>query len=166
MPGFAIYDIPAGEGGQIGLCPLPGRAGSYHQDLAQILEWRPDLVLSMTEIDELRTGGASTLIDDLRRNSVALRHLPIRDFGAPRGNTLANWPSAAHEACALMQQGGRVLAHCFGGQGRSGMAVLRLLVEMGEPAEQALARLRTVRPGAVETDEQYAWAAAGAVRQD
>jgi len=166
MPGFAIYAIPAGQGGRIGLCALPGRKGRYPQDFARILEWRPDLVLSMTEFQELRTSAATAFFDDLRDNAVPFRHLPICDFGVPQGDTLANWPGAAHEACALMQQGGRVLAHCFGGQGRSGMAVLRLLVEMGEPAEQALARLRNIRPGAVETDAQQAWAAAGAVRRD
>ncbi len=55
-------------------------------------------------------------------------------------------------------QGGRVLVHCMGGCGRSGMALLRLMVESGEPADRALARLRAVRPCAVETPEQLAWA--------
>jgi hypothetical protein len=38
------------------------------------------------------------------------------------------------------------------------MAVLRLMVEMGEDPEEALARLRAVRPCAVETEVQKAWA--------
>jgi hypothetical protein len=41
------------------------------------------------------------------------------------------------------------------------MIALRLMVERGEPAEAALARLRAARPGAVETAEQLAWAQAG-----
>ncbi|MBR9844091.1 MAG: protein phosphatase, partial [Rhodobacteraceae bacterium] len=49
--------------------------------------------------------------------------------------------------------------HCFGGCGRSGMAIMRLLVEMGEEPEAALARLRAVRPCAVETEAQRLWAA-------
>ncbi|MDH5531227.1 MAG: protein phosphatase, partial [Paracoccaceae bacterium] len=44
------------------------------------------------------------------------------------------------------------------GCGRSGMAVLRLMVEAGEPVDVALIRLRKVRPCAVETDAQLAWA--------
>jgi hypothetical protein len=39
------------------------------------------------------------------------------------------------------------------------MAILRLLVEMGEQPEEALQRLRAVRPCAVETDAQFDWAA-------
>jgi hypothetical protein len=41
------------------------------------------------------------------------------------------------------------------------MAVLRLMVECGEDPAQALARLRSVRPCAVETDAQLDWACAG-----
>ena len=48
-----------------------------------------------------------------------------------------------------------------GGCGRSGTAVLRLMVEAGEEASVALGRLRAVRPCAVETPEQFAWAAGG-----
>ena len=53
------------------------------------------------------------------------------------------------------------MIHCFGGCGRSGMAALRLMVEAGEDADEALERLRAVRPCAVETDAQLRWARAG-----
>ena len=54
-----------------------------------------------------------------------------------------------------------MLVHCRGGCGRSGMAVLRLMVEAGEAPEEALARLRAVRPCAVETEAQMDWARRG-----
>ena len=41
------------------------------------------------------------------------------------------------------------------------MIALRLLVERGADGHDALANLRSVRPGAVETDDQLAWALAG-----
>ena len=53
---------------------------------------------------------------------------------------------------------GRVLIHCKGGCGRSGMVALRLMIEAGEAPDEALARLRSVRPCAVETDAQMRWA--------
>ena len=40
------------------------------------------------------------------------------------------------------------------------MAVLRLMFEAGEDAQAALIRLRAVRPCAVETEAQLAWASA------
>jgi protein-tyrosine phosphatase len=49
----------------------------------------------------------------------------------------------------------------MGGCGRSGTAALRLMVEAGENPKAALQRLRAVRPCAVETPEQFQWAAGG-----
>ncbi len=63
--------------------------------------------------------------------------------------------TAAH---ADLARGGRVLAHCYGGCGRSGMVLMRLMVEAGEDADPALERLRDARPCAVEAKEQRAWA--------
>jgi len=45
------------------------------------------------------------------------------------------------------------------------MIALRLLVERGEDASSALARLRAARPRAVETDAQLAWASAGSTNR-
>jgi len=47
--------------------------------------------------------------------------------------------------------------HCRGGLGRSGMIAARMLVELGTPADEAIARVRSARPGAVETSEQVAY---------
>ena len=72
----------------------------------------------------------------------------------------AAWPEVSALAAGILSSGGGVLAHCYGGCGRSGMAVLRLMVEAGEDAQAALIRLRAVRPCAVETEAQLAWATA------
>lgn len=157
MIGFQIASLAVGAG-ELGLCPVPGRGGDYAGDLSRILGWGPALVLSLTEADELERAGAGTLGADLSAAGVVWRSLPVRDFCGPQDRTAALWPEASRAAHAVLGQGGRVLAHCFGGCGRSGMAVMRLMVEAGELADQALVRLRDVRPCAVETEEQRAWA--------
>jgi protein-tyrosine phosphatase len=145
--------------GQVALCAQPGRGSSYDADLAEVLRFAPDLVLSMTTAEELAAKGAATLAEDLDRHGIAWVHLPIPDFGTPPEAVTALWPQTAAQAQAILARGGRVLAHCMGGCGRSGMAVLRLMVEAGETPEAALTRLRAVRPCAVETEAQFAWAA-------
>ncbi len=152
-----IAEIPA-LAGTLALCPMPGRQGDYAGDLATLLAWRPALVLTMTSKLELATKGAGTLPHDLAAAGVTWRHLPVPDFGTPKPDTAALWPAASAEARASLAAGGRVLAHCMGGCGRSGMAVLRLLVEAGEAPEAALQRLRAARPCAVETKAQARWA--------
>jgi protein-tyrosine phosphatase len=154
---FEIATIAAG-GGQIGICPAPGRFGYYTRDFKEIMAWRPELVLSMTEAAELDRIGAAGFGDDLEKAGIARLALPVRDYGVPEDETARHWPESAAEAKVVLARGGRVLVHCMGGCGRSGMAVLRLMVEMGEDPEEALARLRAVRPCAVETEVQKAWA--------
>ena len=46
------------------------------------------------------------------------------------------------------------MVHCRGGLGRAGTIAARLLVECGWPAAKAIAAVREVRPGAIETRAQ------------
>lgn len=157
---MVIAELAVG-GGVLGIGPMPGRGGAYARDLARVLAWGPGLVLTMTTVEELAAFGAEGLAADLAEAGVGWLHLPIADYGAPSGQTLAAWPGAARQALALLAAGGRVWVHCMGGCGRSGTAALRLMVEAGEEPSAALARLRAVRPCAVETPEQFHWAAGG-----
>lgn len=157
---YQIAALPLGKG-RIGIGPMPGRSGAYQADLTAILGWDPKLVLTMNTHHELERIGTDGLGDDLRAAGVEWRHLPIPDFGAPPPETQALWPEVSAVAHQLLADGGGVFAHCYGGCGRSGMALLRLMVEAGEAPDLALARLRQVRPCAVETDAQLAWASQG-----
>ncbi len=149
------------DGGVLGIGPMPGRGGDYARDLAEVLRWGPGLVLTMTTAEELAAKGAQGLPGDLREAGVEWLHLPIGDYGAPAGKTLAGWPVASSRAREMLAAGGKVWVHCMGGCGRSGTAALRLMVEAGEEPQAALKRLRRVRPCAVETPEQFQWAAGG-----
>ena len=160
MPEFVIHEMALG-GGSLALSPIPGRTRHYGADRARLLEWRPALVVTMTELAELARKGAGGMPEDLAAAGIAWRHLPIRDFGTPDAATDAAWPALAADVMAVLGRGGRVLIHCYGGCGRSGMAVLRLMIGAGEGPDTALARLRAIRPCAVETDAQLAWAMQG-----
>jgi protein-tyrosine phosphatase len=154
-----IAEIPA-LGGTLALCPMPGRTGNYAADLAAITAWQPALVLTMTSGLELASKGAGTLPADMTGAGILWSHLPVPDFGTPKPETATLWPAASSQARAILGNGGKVLVHCMGGCGRSGMAVLRLLAEGGEDPAEALVRLRAVRPCAVETKAQLRWATA------
>ncbi len=166
---MAPYPVkyPAGElalgTGILGIGPMPGRAGGYEADLAALLRWPAELVLSMTGPDELEMAGAGGLGADLAAAGVSWCCLPIANFGAPGPEHAALWAEASAAAHAVLARGGKVFAHCWAGCGRSGMALMRLMCEAGEKPTAALLRLRAVRPCAVEMPAQRAWAAAGFV---
>ncbi len=144
-------------GGAVSIGACPGRDGDFTGDLADLLAWGPDVVLSMATRAEMAGVGADGLPDALAAAGVRWLHCPVADFGVPQGG----WGPVAAEAGAVLARGGRVHVHCMAGCGRSGAAVMRLMVGAGEAPDVALALLREVRPCAVETRAQYDWAATG-----
>lgn len=157
---FVIHALPV-SGGILAIAPLPGRGGSYRDDLAHIRDWKPALVISMASEPELRAAGAQDIGAHLQDSGTRWAHLPVTDFAQPGPEAEEAWHSTSRTALAALQGGGRVLIHCKGGCGRSGMAALRLMIEAGEASDSALKRLRSVRPCAVETDAQLRWALRG-----
>lgn len=157
MSEFVIHSLPI-DNGEIAITPLPGRTRHYSTDWQRLLEWQPKLVISMTSQAELDRKGAGSLGVDLANAGIDWLHLPVADFGVPED---LNWPAVRDQALDVLAQKRRVLVHCFGGCGRSGMMVLRLMIAAGEAPDVALARLRQVRPCAVETDAQMDWAILG-----
>lgn len=155
---FAIAALSAGAGGTIGICRLPGLDGDLQNDIDAVVAWKPDLVVSMVEIGEMDQAGCPDIEKLLGPRQIKWFHLPIRDYGGPEEASEKAWPQLSAAIHRLLDDNGRVLLHCRGGHGRSGMIALRLLVERGEVPGQALKRLRAARSGAVETKAQADWA--------
>jgi polymorphic toxin system DSP-PTPase phosphatase-like protein len=160
VTGLVIYGLSVGDG-ILALSALPGAGGDFADDLEHIHDWQPGLVISLTTRVEMVGAGAETLGTDLQSMASRWVHLPIADFGVPPPDVAQRWPDVSRSARQALEGGGRVLIHCRGGCGRSGMMVLRLMIEAGESPDAALARLRNLRPCAVETQAQMDWALAG-----
>ena len=81
-------------------------------------------------------------------------HLPIVDVSIPDGRFEEEWDVAGEGLRSILRSGSDVLVHCRGGLGRAGTIAARLLVELGMEPATAIANVRRVRPGAIETDDQ------------
>lgn len=150
--GFALYTLAPIGGGHLAISPQPSR----QEDFATIKDWRPDIVVTMTTTTEFpKDHSLSEAFDAM---GAAWHHLPITDFGAPAQEDADLFAQALTDLSARLSSGSRILIHCKGGQGRSGMLALRLMIMAGETPTEALARLRAIRPGAVETEDQLFWA--------
>jgi protein-tyrosine phosphatase len=149
VTGFVIAEIQIGRG-VLGLGPIP-----LGGDVARVQAWQPALVISLTPLPEMQALGAQDLPKKVGRE--IWRHYPITDFGIPSADQSAAWDALSTEIIAKLREGSRVFVHCRGGCGRSGMIALRLMMLMGEETEGALARLRAIRPCAIETAEQMQW---------
>lgn len=160
LPEFTVHELEAG-GGILAISPLPGRSRHYTADFSRLLAWGPQLVVTLCAHHELERKGAGGLGEDCAACGIEWEHFVIEDFGVPDADALADWERLSAKIHEVLSQGSKVLMHCFGGCGRSGMAALRILIEGGAAPEAALARLRDVRPCAVETEAQFRWANAG-----
>jgi ADP-ribosyl-[dinitrogen reductase] hydrolase len=89
----------------------------------------------------------------LRRNTL-WSHLPIVDGSIPDQRIDEKWDTAGEELRSILRNGSDVLVHCRGGLGRAGTIASRLLIELGMAPKTAIARVRAVRPGAIETCAQ------------
>ena len=78
-------------------------------------------------------------------------HVPVPDFTAPSQQTLVRGVQAIE---AAVEQGTCVAVHCGGGLGRTGTLLACVMVSRGLAAEAAIAHIRALRPGSVETAAQ------------
>lgn len=115
---------------------------------------------SLEELEWVRRQGIEVLVslteDPLRRDwlddaGLLAFHVPMEDMEAPTQEQLDRCVSAMNRA---MERSMGVAVHCGAGLGRTGAVLASYLVAKGHPPENALARVRRLRPGSIETDEQ------------
>lgn len=93
----------------------------------------------------------------LNRDAVANRglkylHLPIRDFGVPSMEAVEAFVDFVRRV--RTDGGGAAAVHCGSGMGRTGTLLACFLVSEGRGAAEAVAEVRRLRPGSIETDGQ------------
>jgi atypical dual specificity phosphatase len=115
---------------------------------------------SREELDWLRRQGIEVLVslteDPVRRDWVndaglMVFHVPMEDMEAPEQEQLDRVISAITRA---LEHNMAVAVHCGAGLGRTGLVLASYLVAKGQAAENAIAKVRRLRPGSIETEEQ------------
>ncbi|MFP4273314.1 MAG: cyclin-dependent kinase inhibitor 3 family protein [Halothiobacillaceae bacterium] len=159
-----IAGINMPGGGRIGLTFCPGKqdpqamTGAWSRDLAAdlaaIRDWGGNILLTLMESHELAALGVPDLGCKAELLGLEWHHLPIRDACVPDARFESLWPSVCPRLQNALGQGGSVVIHCKGGLGRTGLVAGLLLVEQGMSPTAALNRVRSARPGAVETEAQ------------
>ncbi|CAN1535425.1 DraG ADP-ribosylglycohydrolase [Sphingomonadaceae bacterium] len=163
---IANIQLPDGHG-RIGITFCPGKyqpaamtggwARDLDSDLAAIQHWGASAVVSLIEPHEMQALQVPHLGEAVTQRHMHWYHLPITDVSVPDAQFEAQWQRASAELRHMLHAGFSVLVHCRGGLGRAGMIAAALLVELGEPAPSAIARVRQARPGAIETRAQEAY---------
>lgn len=154
-------------GGVLGMTLCPGRKGPsdqgspWNRDLAQdlqaIAEWHALALISVMPERELRALGVPQLGQAAAEASLCWFCLPIAEGAPPDRHFEKAWKLIGPSICSALDHGGRMVIHCRGGLGRTGLVASLALIELGMEAFDAVMRVREARAGAVETaaQEQY-----------
>jgi atypical dual specificity phosphatase len=143
--GFSWVDKP--------LLAAMGRPDSL-DDLVWLRKQGTEVLLSLTEDPPRR--------DWVNDSGLLLVHEPVEDMEAPTQDQLDRCMSAIRRA---NDKGLGVVVHCGAGMGRTGVVLACYFVSKGQSAQSAIARVRKLRPGSIETEEQAEAVALFARRQ-
>ena len=159
-----IAELPLPGKGMLGLTFCPGKVqpfaltGSWLRDLYidcdRLVEWGASSVITLMEQHELKELSVELLPEALAARNIAWRHLPIEDIGVPDEAFVRRWKSECARLHAALSNGERVVLHCKGGLGRTGLVAAMICIERGLDAASAIAHVREVRKGAIETRRQ------------
>jgi ADP-ribosyl-[dinitrogen reductase] hydrolase len=152
--------------GVIGLTFCPGKKhkGLYsghwdrnlRSDLSVIQAFGAKILVTLMENEELSDVGvpAESLASAAKEFGLEWHHLPIRDIAIPDERFEDLWTYSGLQLRRALARGERIVVHCKGGLGRTGLVAGRLLVEFGDEPEIAIQKIRAARQGCVETAEQ------------
>jgi protein-tyrosine phosphatase len=159
-----IANIVAPTAGVIGVTFCPGKhqmvaaTGCWARDLGMDLDvvsaWGAGAVLTLVTLAELRSLRVEMLGQEVIARGIRWFHLPIEDAAVPTQQWERDWTLASPELHRILDSEGRVLVHCKGGLGRAGVVAARLLFERGVSPDNAITRVRRMRPRAIETRAQ------------
>lgn len=116
---------------------------SEAEDFVWLREQGIELLLSLTEDRPRR--------DWVEVANLLVFHEPLEDMEAPSQEQLDRCVSAILRA---NERNMGVAVHCGAGLGRTGVVLAAYFVTQGMNAAAAIARVRRLRPGSVETEEQ------------
>ena len=123
-------------------------------DLDAIVAWDATAVLTLVEQFELENLQVAHLGQRVIDRHMEWFHPLIVDVSVPDAEFEKAWSTAGACLRSTLRSGSKVLVHCRGGMGRAGTIAARLMVELGFDPQDAIDRVRSVRPGAIETMEQ------------
>ncbi len=157
-------DIP-GVPGTIGIIFCPGKvqadamSGTWERDLRvdmQVVKsWGATAWLNLLTSTEMLDLKVEDLEEAVKGSGIRYYRLPIEDGDIPDATFEKSWETVGKQLREELLRGGKILIHCKGGLGRSGMIAARLIIELGAMTpEEAIRRVRVSRPGAIETHTQ------------
>ena len=122
--------------------------------ISHLTDFGVKFLVALIEDDELGLVAYEDIEDVAQASGIETIRFPIRDYGVPAEDRLDAWAAISDRLERVVSDGGVIALHCLAGDGRSGMMAADILKRLGVPGHDALAAVRSTRPGAVEPEIQ------------
>lgn len=149
--------------GDVGMTFAPGKHASSQTmgarwerslgaDLARLVAMGCTHLVTLMEEFELGKHKMHDFADRVRAAGITLIRFPIQDLGTPGSLTATN--DLVKSILRLARQGSKVVIHCLGGKGRTGLIGACILCQLGYDPTNAIRVTRKVRANTIETAAQ------------
>jgi len=167
---LSITALPSHSGSKLFLSEMPGKSAlvararvankdlfniTVAADIDEMEKLNLDTIvvlLSKREMRELYP--VDSLLDRYRKElkTVNIVYYPIEDRSTP--DDVKSFDALITSILVKLNQKKNVLVHCAAGLGRTGTVASAVLIKTGIAPKRALAHIRSLRPGSVETPSQ------------
>jgi protein-tyrosine phosphatase len=151
-------DLPVLQNGSIGMCMCPGRnnhkkwSRDFATDLKVLISNNVELVVNLMTSEEIKKMGLSDVSERLQSVGIEWLHYPISDKWIPGSND--DFLNLTQILVEKIKLGKRIVVHCNGGKGRTGLTVVACLIKLGVTQLEAITKIRNVRPGMLQNPAQ------------
>jgi len=138
-------------------CPgKPDQDGVLSQDplsnIEAIKNWGASAVISLLNDTELKKYNSKLLGNSITDAGLIWFHHPFEDHCVPTESFTKYWKTQQEKLHELLNNGEKVMIHCRGGKGRTGLICAQILLEMGINLDHAVALVKKNRKGALEKE--------------
>ena len=151
--GLMLCRCPGLRGGQPRTATL-GSAAALEADLTLLASNNATDLVTLIGVDERERLGVGALPRLATQRGLSWREFPITDRASPTARHRADFNLLLNELLTSLDAGRRVALHCQAGLGRTGLLAASLLVRSGIGPDDAIAIVRSARPGSIETSGQ------------
>jgi len=143
----------------MGMCPGRQFHHNWNRDLimdVQVLKQHNiQLVITLMRHEELTRMRLSDLTKVIKDNGMDSIHFPITDKWLP--DSIDEFCEIVNQVVIFIKEGKRMLVHCNGGKGRTGLLIVGCLIKLGLNQYEATEIIRSVRPGMLRNPAQQVY---------
>ena len=151
-----IYWIPNESAGRLGICPHPEGGAALAGEIDSLRANGVGRLVSLLTTEEMRTLALEDEGPLCEENGLVFQRFAVTDRGVP--TDVCAFADLVDEVGAALDAGENVVAHCWGGVGRSGLLACALLCRRGvspAAASASVSRHRGVASPETSAQQQF-----------